>query len=299
MSGWSDLKSPVPTTAGEPAKQSRSKEDLFKKPEEITRGLKVALAGDEDVGKSYTALSFPPPIYVINTEPLGIIRIVHHFPGKDINIFDAFVIDPNTDQPDPIASIDAIDEAIRALRDLKEGTIVLDSATHLWQWVQSWLNEQQVKRTKSGTILQFEYAIAFDKYRAMVLRLLARPTHFVMTSQMRDVYDARGQSTGGREPRWFGETPHQVDCWWLMEKATTVLGQNQPSVIKYRATLQRERWQRMRKVYTVEDLTYEKIIKTLNEGLGIPLEILGVNNNGAGDSKDTNGDNSGVQEDSS
>jgi hypothetical protein len=54
------------------------------------------------------------------------------FKGKEIYIFPACQLDADV-KVDPIQSIEAVEEAISKLGRLEKGTIVLDSATDLWQ----------------------------------------------------------------------------------------------------------------------------------------------------------------------
>jgi hypothetical protein len=54
------------------------------------------------------------------------------FKGKEIYIFPACQLDADV-KVDPVQSIEAVEEAISKLGRLDKGTIVLDSATDLWQ----------------------------------------------------------------------------------------------------------------------------------------------------------------------
>ena len=92
--------------------------DLFTPIKEVNqrRGLKVMIWGDTECGKTYFALSFPEPIYVISTE-FGVSQLQHHFPDKDIRIMECS--EPYTETPgkadedepfaiDPVRSLEKV-----------------------------------------------------------------------------------------------------------------------------------------------------------------------------------------------
>lgn len=59
--GWNQMKQ---------AEKVLTRDDYWKGPEHIIHkaGLKVLIFGDPEVGKTHFALTFPPPIYVVDTE---------------------------------------------------------------------------------------------------------------------------------------------------------------------------------------------------------------------------------------
>ena len=91
-----------------------------------------------EVGKTHFALTFPEPVYVVDTD-LGVAPLLAkpEFRGKDIRIYDAVKLDLENDEVDPIGSLDMLEKALTALRDVKYGTIVIDTITDIWQWILS------------------------------------------------------------------------------------------------------------------------------------------------------------------
>lgn len=137
------------------------KEQFFKKISEIrlTRGLKIGVYGEPETGKSYFGLTCPAPVYVnwldvslleaavpsihsprlaspsiLDTELAAAKLAKQHFPSKDINVCEVKVVNPETMLPDPVRSMYEMEQAIVSLKDVKEGTIVVDNATEVyWQ----------------------------------------------------------------------------------------------------------------------------------------------------------------------
>jgi hypothetical protein len=205
-------------------KEEKRTEDIWLTPDKLQKktGLKVLVWGEPETGKTHFALTFPPPVYVIDTEsPLtysaqrlsirsgmedtmalgsapfrqssgnlegsnsvddretktsrtssrvlrektkapaspanrrgaefggsdtsvkhtrtgvkdrefGTAPLLPKFKGKEVYIFPACQLDADV-KVDPAQSIEAVEEAISKLGRLDKGTIVLDSATDLWQ----------------------------------------------------------------------------------------------------------------------------------------------------------------------
>jgi hypothetical protein len=114
-------------------KEEKKTEDIWLTPDKLQKktGLKVLVWGEPETGKTHFALTFPPPIYVIDTE-FGTAPLLPKFKGKEVYVFPACQLDADV-KVDPVQSIEAVEEAISKLGRLDKGTIVLDSATDLWQ----------------------------------------------------------------------------------------------------------------------------------------------------------------------
>ena len=164
-------------------------DDMFTPIKQVNkrRGLKVMIWGETECGKTYFALSFPEPIYVISTE-FGVSQLQHHFPDKDIRIMECS--EPYTETPgkaddnepfaiDPVKSLEKVELATEALKDITKGTIVIDSVSDIWSWLGMWLhyNAQTSTSKKSGKefMMRTEWQHANAKYRWLIMRLLCAP----------------------------------------------------------------------------------------------------------------------------
>jgi hypothetical protein len=288
--GWSTLRDKQP--AAPTAAPKKTLNDLFKKPTERNtrsgKGLKVVLYGPPKVGKTYVCLDFPPPVFVLNSEPTGVIRLLHFFPDKDIREFPMYEkwVDAGITDDTQIAlmSIAALDEAIAALTTINEGTIVLDSATHVWQWIQRWLPYKvgTLGRKSGQEVYGFDWNLAFEEYRTRFLKLLVRPCNFVCTAQTKEVYVA-DKPTGKWAGRWMSETPHMCDVVFRMEKKevpqNTADLKSVDFVTKYIATFEDSRFARplvKQKQMEIEDLTYQKLLDAVLKTTGCTKEVLGI-----------------------
>jgi len=179
-------------------------------------------------------------------------------------VFEAAILDPETAEPDPALSLSKVEKALTALREVEKGTICIDSGTDIWDWLQAWMERTATKRTKTGGVYRFEWARVKQRWRQMVLRLMAKPLHFIITAQPQEVYDADGRPTGVFRPRIQRATPHMVDLVLRIDKTYTK-GQSKP---KHIATLTKCRFQRGFNL-EVEDVTFDKLCQKLKDELGV------------------------------
>jgi len=193
-------------------------------------GVKAFVWGPPGVGKTHFALSFPPPIYAISTE-FGVAQLLGQFPDKDIRIMEC--TEPYSEpavikrtgeadtQPfsvDPILSLKAVEKATEALKDVKEGTIILDSISDIWAWLGAWIEINADKQYKSGGMMRTEWGKANARYRTIIMRLISRPTNFVMTSRSQAVYDGTGNVTQQTKFKAQQETPYFADLIVKLDK---------------------------------------------------------------------------------
>ena len=181
----------------------------FKKRDQILqqRGMNLAVWGSYGVGKTFLGFSFPEPIYVISTEE-GVAQLLHHFPDKDIRIMEC--TESYTDAPikkqtgkaddtpgsnDPEFSLRNIEKATLMLKDIKKGTILLDSGTDVWEFFSAWIDYNADKYTKSGQMMRTEWGKVNSKYKNIFMRLMSRPVNFVVTLRSQNIYNAEGRET--------------------------------------------------------------------------------------------------------
>ena len=254
-------KEPVPKPA------IPSKEKIFKPLGEIAarRKLKIGVWGDKETGKSHVCCSCPPPVYIIDTE-MGIAPLRHKFRDKEIYVLETFVEDPVTFKADPIKSLEMAEEAINSLRDVSEGTIAIDSGTDLWQWISDYMKQEWENRYK-GTAREFQqwdWAIANNKYKELMMKLLSRDAVFVITAQPQEVYDVHGRRTGFFQPQWQKKTPFWVDVIVHMKK---VIGEQAlPKPVRYVGIIEKCRAERQFNLQ-IEDLDYDKLYEAIKKYL--------------------------------
>lgn len=247
----------------------KTPEDFFKKRVEETTpkpiAIKALVMGHTETGKTYFAETFPEPIYYIDTE-LGATKIAdRHFKGKDIRIYEALALDPLTDKPDPIGSLDKVEEALLTIGQVTtpNGTIVIDTITDVWLWEQAWLDKIADSRNKStGDPAQYEWAKAQQRYRNMVMRLIAKPQHLVLVAQLQSKYDAHGKETAETVPHAYKQTPHWIDFMIRIAKIYNALNKQW----EYTSTLEKCRFQRALNA-EIKDITFVKLADYLETNL--------------------------------
>jgi hypothetical protein len=256
-------------------------EDVFKTPDQVAKhkkGLKTLIWGVEDTMKTGFSLSWPPPIYDVDTE-LGAPPLFDYFPGKEIHWCDATYLDPDSDMPDPFVALQRLESTIALLKDIGAGrkpderipgTLVIDTGTDVWDWIQAWIDGVG-KHTKEGNVLmRTEWAKAKQRWRQLILRLMAKPLHIVMTAQAQEIYQGN-KPTGRFRPRIQHASPHMFDIiihamkWEIRDPKTQQLS------VKYVAEITKCRFKKgWRKQF--EEITYDKLAKALKEECGVVIE---------------------------
>lgn len=268
-----DLKKNATEVAKKPTVDS-----LFTKASTVDsrRGVKLLVWGEPEVGKTFFALSCPEPIYVISTE-FGVHQNLHHFKNKDIRIMECS--EPYAEKPidqkgqvndepfeaDPVASLLKVEAATEALKDITQGTIVVDSVSDIWSWLATWMKyHADMKQSAKGKeyMMRTEWQDANAKYRWLIMRLLSRPCHVVLTSRSGAVYDSTGNATTMTKAKAQGETSYFIDISVHMQKMVMpTFDANKVQngmVTKKIATVEKCRFHSVNNMQ-IEDLTFDKL----------------------------------------
>lgn len=236
-----------------------SKDEMFKSTKEYNRkrGLKVGVWGAPETGKTHFVCSCPKPVYIIDTE-FGSYPVARKFDDEEINIADVVVLNEKTDDVDFIKSLDNIEQAVKVLSDVREGTIAIDSGSDVWQWIGAWLEKTARRRSKkTGQMLQMEWGRGNERYRNMMLKLLSKEVNFVLTTQEKPSYSADGKQTGV-VPNWQKQTPYWLD---MVIRTTKEVTRGQTS---YNAYVEKFRYSRMANLM-LKDNTFEAVKKVIRE----------------------------------
>src|SRR3990167_234221 len=121
--------------------EDKSFESFFVKTEKPKAHVTL-LVGDTGSGKTYTAMSFPEPIFIIDTESRAMQTKYYNYKDKDIKIFEPiqFKTQYKADDEDPLdshATIKEISKFIISLAnkvksgEITKGTIIVDSSTDI------------------------------------------------------------------------------------------------------------------------------------------------------------------------
>jgi len=176
------------------------------------------------VGKTHIACSAKKPIYFIDTENSARM-IAKNFPEKDqkdIHILEVLKFVKNKGSEEKVdyseslktvmGAINLLDEMIRTTPEGEEGTIVVDSASDVWNWLTAWLLEQKdLKFTASGFMLQTEYAKRNRRWTDFLTTLRATPWHVVLTFKSVNKYDSSGAKTDVTDGVWHASTKYMLN----------------------------------------------------------------------------------------
>jgi len=175
------------------------------------RGLKVGVYGGPGVGKTQFALSFPPPIVILDTE-IGSPALAKHFQGKDIKVVDVYQ-KGNGAERDEVECFEKIKQAVTWIsNNMKEGTVIIDSGSDLWKFAQTYgkvkiFNLSPQQRLK----YRFDWGKITNLYEQILATLIHSDLNLVITGKVGSKYDAGGQETGETVSRWQKDTEYQLD----------------------------------------------------------------------------------------
>ena len=196
------------------------------RPEDQTR-LVVGIWGGTKEGKTSLALSFPKPLFLFNFN-YGYEAALRLYPN-DVYAAD-YLLDEDT-TPERYASV--LGDFFRAFRpavDLAQqhkGTIVIDTATELWQVIQN-VDLEQVRQKRFADdqakgnrakftslddvrLYPYDYARANLHMGGLIRRILDRKdVNAVFINKSKGIYDDQGRDTGQIAPQWWGETGSTV-----------------------------------------------------------------------------------------
>jgi hypothetical protein len=179
--------------------------------------LVVAVWGDAKVGKTHFALTFPEPIRVLNLD-FGLRELLHRFSPKDIAWSDLETTATSNLEESQRVLKAFHDDYLAAIEECQNGgTVVIDTATQLWQIIQTVkLHEVRARRGaakgKSAEEVKpmgFDYAEANTLMGGLLRRVLHKPNlNACFIHRAKTKYNAAGERLDGvLEFQGYGETP--------------------------------------------------------------------------------------------
>ena len=258
------------------------------------RGISVLLYGDTGSGKTYTAMTFPETIHVIDTENRAILTKEHQFKDKKINITEVMEVQEfkikDRDVFDEHKSIENITKKVIELAnkakkgELKGHTIILDSCTDLWTWIQQWMVIELAKRftakgqKKADVVMmrvnnQLDWKMANRRHYDIVECLKALNKYGVNV-----IYTARERepppdyiSTSNRELSTKEKIRSQKDLPFTADIRFQLQRKKMQNEYKYLATC--EKLQGLAPpVKPIENISYDKIIKLIKGDMNGKIE---------------------------
>jgi len=194
--------------------------------------LKLAIWGRAKVGKSHFCLTPPGKIFIIDTESAikTNIRVFPEEVRKRVFVADILRFSGLRDGTGEInygAMLDIIEDAVtKILLAVKEEgsqnvTVVIDSASDLWDWLGIWISEEAPGVAHIGKdgdkINRLEWGKPNKRYQQLMLKLIMSGCNVICTFKAKDAVGPDGSDLGFARPRWQKNSKHNFDLVATME----------------------------------------------------------------------------------
>jgi len=202
----------------------KSVHDMFTPARQINpmEGLKIAVWGEPNAGKTYLGFSFPKPIYIIDVDGASS-QILDNHPDKEKLLDEIFIYkvpqtNPSGDSDPGFVLNDIKEKVTQIKKDLSAsetpGTVIIDTTSEILQLTNQWLetNPDVKKYRSSGTVMRTEWAIRDNKYLDTVKSLFDMDGWTILFTGHSSVkYDSNGNPTHETYPKMHASTFTKFD----------------------------------------------------------------------------------------
>ncbi len=223
--------------------------DLVFKPAieiEEVKSLFMSIYGDSGVGKTHFVLTAKPPIYILDSEMSSPILIKQLPKELQSKVFVVNLLEYAGDISNGITKnvnnniLDAIYGIVGGLVETRcndsneRGTIVIDSMSDVYSWLQTWLfNLPDLKRIeKTGEMMPTEWARLDKKWKDLFFMIRKSGWNVVLTFKPKTKWIG-GKPSEEKEAKWKSGSLHEFDLHLEIER----LGINE-----HRATIKKTRF---------------------------------------------------------
>ena len=253
---------------------------------EKPKGFVTLIFGDTASGKTFTSMSFPEPLYIIDTENRASSTKYYNYRHKQINIFEPVQFktqftETDIDSFDTYKTIEEINHFIIDFANevksgrISKGTLVVDSTTDIWSFVQDWsitelskkLNSKGEKRADPLLMKmqnQFDWGVPNKKHAEMlgILRSLIKyGIYIVFTAREREAPPDYAQQlkviTMKEKIRAQKDVPFLSDVIINLKKTATTTG------TKYMGQI--AKFNGLPIPDPVENVTYDTLVRLMDE----------------------------------
>ncbi len=238
--------------------------------------LSCIFYGPTGAGKTFTALTFPGPIYVINLDK-GIRHNMKYVSEqkivKTIDCLDIEATKDNLTKEDynpwkinPLGSLKKFEYALLSLQNIHEGTVVIDTMTHVNDWLKMLLNldySRTDEKTKKEYISLFDWKYVNEKWSWLWELIKNIDANLVVTAKLTPEYAKDGSIISEVVDLRRG-SEYQAD---IMVKFIKDVAQKEDGSVATRRHINfnKFRGNKMSKNYDIDDLTYDKLAKVVEE----------------------------------
>lgn len=264
-----------------PQKATETVDDYFTISTELPNieGFRLSIFGESGVGKTHLCANAPGEVFFIDTE--GTAKTVIDKQDMDqrkkirlMNVKQKF-----TDEVEIInytATLEGLEKAVDSIYRYTQGdpengvpkpprgTIVIDSASDLWDWLQFWLSIQtDLARAKSGKMIQTEWQRPNKRHKEILDKLLLTGWNVILTAQAHPVYDSGGQMTTMNDPKWQKGVPFWAD----------VSGELRNKGGETEFVIRKCRHDKFLVGKVVPNPTFESIVKFISDETGLKFDV--------------------------
>ena len=246
---------------------------LFKNSHNVKTGNNVSciIIGPTEIGKTYLALDFPGPIKMINLD-YGLTQNKGFFLDKEIedmkctSFADAVIKDDEYkwDKVNPINSLKLFEAGVGALlRGMHGGTVIIDSITTVNDWLKMLLDyktDVEERQTEGGKIAIFDWKWVNMEWKWLWQLMKSIDANLVVVVRSKDEF-IDFKKTGNLLPDYRDGTKFEVSIEIEMYEEVKQIGNEVTT--KRMSKFNKFRGVSLSKDYTVENLSYEKLMEIL------------------------------------
>jgi hypothetical protein len=217
-----------------PQKVERSFGDMYIPATQLPtlKCIKMGIWGVPKIGKTHFALTFPKgEIFVIDTEGSTKVNI-QQFPEEvkeRVHIAEILKMAEQEDRGvDLTQAIDALEDVLQKTlvhidasgKDPSDFTILIDSATDIWDWLADWLDTDPGTKHIAGgeKINRLEWGKANKRYRDIFHQIRKADCNVILTFVSKEMVDEQGRDLGVQRPRWQKNTFRWLDMIVKLDK---------------------------------------------------------------------------------
>jgi len=240
-----------------------------------SKNLSCLLYGPPEAGKTFLALMFPGPLYVLDLDSGVGPNLKYVSSEKSVKKIDCISIDDDQENIDsvdydpfrvrPMNTLKKIDHAITVLQQIHGGTVIVDTITHVDQWLSALLNTEipkQINEKGKEFTPIFDWKYVNSKYNWLMEKLKNIDANLVLIARSKPIY-INGKPTDQEEMDARRGTDYHVSIAIHMTKEVSQ-GSDGKVITKRISKFSKFRGNKLAKEYQEEDLTYDRIMEILN-----------------------------------
>lgn len=199
----------------------------------VSTGTKMAVVGDQEIGKTHFCTTLPPPITAIVTDSRFVMilqtifrrtlakpslytdqKFAKWLQDKEIYIYNAMILNESTNRPDYVASVKKFEDALKVVaKHVDRGTFVVDNTSDMRLWLNALVDEEaQFHNPVTGQPYRFQWGSANKIVRGMTETFRAKKMHFCLTAHTKPMWDKKGKEIANQtDVDWNRTTDGDLD----------------------------------------------------------------------------------------